>query len=82
MKINENIISREIQGETVLLNKQNGDYFSLNNVGTDIFNCIGQNMEAEAIVNSLFEKYDIEYEQLKSDVLSLISELKEKNILL
>ncbi|MDZ7836926.1 MAG: PqqD family protein [Actinomycetota bacterium] len=56
MRINDQIIAKEIQGELVLLNKKNGDYFSLNKVGTDIFNCINNNMDTESIINSLVGK--------------------------
>ena len=82
MIINDKIIAREIQGETVLLNKESGDYFSLNAVGTDIYNCICRGMEIEDIMSFLLDKYDIGYDTLKQDVISLISGLKEKNIIL
>jgi len=82
MVINEKIIAREIHGEMVLLNKENGDYFSLNSIGTDIYNCFSKGMEIEEITDFLLEKYDVEYKVLKQDVISLISELKEKNIII
>jgi hypothetical protein len=53
MKVNENIIAKEIQGETVLLNKENGDYFSLNKVGTDIFNYIAKILDIWEIIDLL-----------------------------
>jgi hypothetical protein len=82
MVVNDKIIAREIQGETVLLNKENGDYFSLNTVGTEIFNCIHKGMEIETIVSFLLARYDVEYNKLKNDVTSLVSELKRKKIIL
>jgi len=82
MIVNGKIIAREIQGETVLLNKESGDYFSLNPVGTDIYNCICNGMETEDIINFLLNKYDVEYNILEQDVISLVSELKEKEIII
>jgi len=82
MIINDKIIAREIHGETVLLNKESGDYFSLNTVGTEIFNCICRGMETEDTVSFLLDRYDVEYNTLKNDVISLVSELKEKEIIL
>ena len=38
MIINSEIIAKELQGETVLLNKESGDYFTLNNMGTEVYN--------------------------------------------
>ena len=82
MIVNDKIIAREIHGETVLLNKENGDYFSLNTIGTEIFNCICRGMEIEAIVSFLLDTYGVEQDTLKQDVISLVSELKEKKIIL
>ena len=82
MIINKNIIARDLQGETVLLNKENGDYFTLNSIGSEVYNCICDGMEKEQIIELLFDRYDIEYDKLKKDILSLIDEMKEKNILL
>ena len=81
MIINKKIITREIQGETVLLNQENGDYFSLNSIGTEVYNCICKGMETEEIVNFLLNKYDASHDTLKNDIVSLINKMQEKNIL-
>ena len=82
MIINKKIIAREIKGETVLLNEENGDYFSLNTVGTEVYNCICNGMEPGEIVSFLFNRYNVEFDTLKSDVESLIDEMQKKNILI
>ncbi len=81
MIINNNIIAKDLQGDMVLLNKENGDYFTLNSIGSEVYNYICDRKETEEIIDLLFGKYDIEYDKLKADVISLIDELKEKNIL-
>ena len=82
MVINKKIIAREIRGETVLLNKENGDYFSLNTMGTEVYNCICNGMETGEIIHFLFNRYNVEFDTLKSDIDSLIDEMQEKNILI
>jgi len=82
MIINKKIITRELQGETVLLNQENGDYFSLNGIGTQVYNCICEGMEIEEIINFLLNKYDTEYNTLKNDIVSLITKMQKKNILI
>lgn len=81
MIINKKIITREIQDETVLLNQENGDYFSLNGIGTEVYKCICKGMETEEIVNFLLNKYDTSHDTLKNDIVSLINKMQEKNIL-
>ena len=82
MIINKDIIARELQGETVLLNMQNGDYFTLNGMGTEIYNLIRSGKGAGEIVELLLEKYDVGHDRLSADVSSLIDELKDKKILI
>jgi hypothetical protein len=82
MFINDKIITRQLQGETVLLNMENGDYFTLNQMGTEIFSCISEGMDTEGIIEHLLEIYDAEYDRVKNDVISLIDKMKEKNIII
>ena len=82
MNINDDIIAKELKGEMVLLNMKNGDYFTLNDMGTEVYNHICKGIEVEEIVDILFEQYDVEYDKLKNDITSLIAELKEKDIIL
>jgi len=82
MKVNEKIIAKKIQGEMVLLNTESGDYFSLNSLGTEIFECISKGMQSEDITGLLFSKYNVEFHILENDVTSIISKMFEKNILI
>ena len=82
MIINSNIIARDLQGEMVLLNKENGDYFTLNSMGSEIYNLISDGMETGDIIDLLFEKYEIEHDKLRTDILAIIDDMKEKNILI
>ncbi|MFO7612722.1 MAG: PqqD family protein [Clostridia bacterium] len=81
MKLNTNIILREMQGEAVLLNLETGDYFSLNHVGSEIIRCIEENMSAEEIAGKITDMYEIDLETAKSDVIALIDDLVRNNIL-
>jgi len=82
MKINEKIIAKKVQGEMVLLNMENGDYFSLNSIGTEIFECISNGMKLNEITESLFEKYNVELNILQKDIDLLIEEMIAKKIII
>ncbi|MBN1623397.1 MAG: PqqD family protein [Clostridia bacterium] len=81
MKLSANIILRDMQGETVLLNLETGDYYSLNQVGSLIIKCIEENLSVDEITAKVLDTYDIDEETAKSDVLSLIDDLVKNNIL-
>jgi hypothetical protein len=81
MKINDKIIARKLQGETVLLNMENGDYFTLNTVGTEIYGHISKGKNIDEITGMLFEQYDVDKKDLEKDIRALIEKLKDKNII-
>jgi len=81
MKLNENIILKDMQGEAVLLNLDTGDYYSLNGVGNKIINLILEDMSVDEIAAELTGIYDIDEKTAKSDINSLIDDLIKNNIL-
>ncbi|HPQ46505.1 MAG TPA: PqqD family protein [Clostridia bacterium] len=81
MKLNENIILKDMQGEAVLLNLDTGDYYSLNAVGNKIINLTLEDMTVDEIAAELIEIYDIDEKTAKSDINSLINDLINNNIL-
>lgn len=81
MKLKQGIIAREIQGETVLLNMETGDYFSLNPVGNEIYKCISQGMDITGISEYIVATYDIDSKTAENDVISLVNDLKSNGII-
>ena len=82
MKPNQNIIARKLKGETVLLNMDNGDYFTLNEMGTRIYDLICRGIDIEDITDTLLEEYDVGRDRLASDIAGLVEEMRQKNIIL
>ena len=75
------VITRELDGETILLNLDTGIYFGLDKVGTDVWRAIrtvGTLGEALDLVQS---EYDVEPAVLRVDFLRLIDELLAKGLL-
>ena len=75
------VITRELDGETILLNLETGIYFGLDKVGTDVWRAIrtvGTLGEALDLVQS---EYDVEPAVLRVDFLRLVDELLAKGLL-
>ena len=75
------VITRELDGETILLNLDTGIYFGLDKVGTDVWRAIrtvGTLGEALDLVQS---EYDVEPAVLRVDFLRLVDELLAKGLL-
>lgn len=71
----KNVISQEIDGETVLLDMDGENYFGLNTVGTRICQLLQEPRSSEEIYAVLILEYDVEEERLKADIAEIVEQL-------
>ena len=80
-KINgENIVSRELEGEAVMLNLESGAYFGLDEVGTRIWALIQEHGSLRKVLEVMQSEYDVAPEILQNDLLRLVEELRGKGL--
>ncbi|MBL7196922.1 MAG: PqqD family protein [Candidatus Omnitrophica bacterium] len=72
---------RVIDGEAVILNLDNGYYYSLNEIGTKIWEAIDKQKGLSQILDSLEEEYQLPEKQLKSDLLGLVKDLEKEELI-
>lgn len=70
-----------VDNEAIILNLESGDYFSLNNTGTDIFLSIVKNRPLTSLISELKETYGKSEEELKKDITALLQDLIKNNII-
>lgn len=75
VRITPDVLHQELGGETVLLNLANENYFGLDEVGTRVWQVLGETRNANDVVTRLIEEYDVPTERLRADVERLITEL-------
>jgi hypothetical protein len=78
--IGEDVIARELEGETVLLNLETGIYFGLDQVGTRIWKLLGAGRPLRTILDTLMAEYDVEREALQGDLVRFIAQLEAKGL--
>lgn len=66
---------RKVEEEGVLLNIDNGEYFRLSKVGTEIWEEIERNKTIKEMALAIAKKYDISDKRAFSDVLIFIKKL-------
>jgi hypothetical protein len=78
----DGVVSRELDGETVLLNLETGMYFGLDAVGTDMWRAIRDTATtlAEALA-AVRGQYDVDEATIRTDFLQLADELLAKGLL-
>lgn len=78
----EDVHSTILEGEAVLLNLDNGMYYSLNQVGTVIWElCDGRRTLAD-ILEKVCERFEVDGEQARQDLLAISSQLIEQKLLI
>lgn len=78
--ISEAVVARELDGETVLLNLDSGIYFGLNEVGTRVWQLLGEGRPPAALIDILLAEYDVTRDVLQRDVQALLDRLAERGL--
>jgi len=78
---NKEIPTALIDNELGLMNVDKGKYYSLDEIGIEIWNLIENSIKVSNIVDELLKEYDIEKKQCEEDVLELINELYKQELI-
>jgi Coenzyme PQQ synthesis protein D (PqqD) len=74
------VYSREVDGQTVLLNLESEMYFGLDRVGTDIVKRLTEQPATTAFA-SLVDDYEVDLAVLRRDVDALVTQLLDAGLL-
>jgi hypothetical protein len=81
LRVADEVVFREVDGEAVILNLASGIYFGLDAVGTRMWQLIDEYGQLEAALVRLRAEYDAPPQTLEHDLVQLASELVEKRLL-
>ena len=81
IKISDDIVSRNLQGEIVLLDLKTGSYYGLDVMGTIMWDLIQKHKSLEKVHDLLTEEYDIAEVQCTQDLLNFVSTLHDKKLI-
>lgn len=81
VKVSKEVLFQEIEGESVLLNLTNEQYFGLDEVGTRIWHLLTEDGEIDKTLRCLLKEYDVEEEKLRNDLSVLINELNAQGLI-
>lgn len=78
----DGVVSRELDGEVVLLSLASGTYFGLNAVGVQIWSFLaGHSRSIAEIRDLLVAEFDVNEERAQQDVIALASDLLEHDLI-
>ena len=73
-------ISSEVSSDAVILNLSSGVYFSLNRVGSRIWELIQEPRSVREVRDTLVGEFDVDPERCQQDIVSLLEELDAKGL--
>lgn len=76
-----NIIHETIDGETVIVNLDSGNYYSLDKVGANVWSSIEKGSSLQQVFEDVFLNYEAEGEEIKKAVSQLLTVLHEEDLI-
>jgi hypothetical protein len=82
VKIPDDVLISNLQGESVILNLESERYFGLDDVGTRFLNVLTTSDSIEAAYEALRHEYNIDAHVLREDLLAVVENLIDQGILI
>ena len=71
----DSVLSRQIEGDTVLLSMTRSEYYGLNPTGTRIWQLVQQPCRVSEVCAAMMAEYDADVAVLEADVVAVIEDL-------
>jgi hypothetical protein len=71
------VVTANHEGDTILFDTKTDRYYTLNAVGTRVWECLGQGIQVDAIPTRIAEEFDAPVVTIDADVRSLIAQLRQ-----
>ena len=78
--INPCLMHETIEGETIMINCETGNYYSLNSVGSAIWRAIEANAAPDQIVRFIVGRYEAPLDEIRAAVSDFLTELEREEL--
>ena len=77
----ERVRARRVGDEMILLHLDQGSYYSLNQVGADVWEGFAEGLSLGEIQENLLGRYDVDEATLRDDLMRVVQELETRALL-
>ena len=74
------VLSQEVEGELILLDTRQAQYYALDAVGTRCWELLAHHGNEEQVIDSILEEYEVDEDTVRSDVAELVRRLVERRL--
>lgn len=80
-QVPKSIVFKEIDEDSIVLNLDTGEYYTMNEMATQMWKLLQEFDSLNEIVNFLVTEYQVSYEEVHQDLLALVMEWKSKGLI-
>ena len=80
LEIRRDVLTRELRGESVLLDLASERYFGLDDVGTEMWRALTGARTIDEAIETLGAEYDVEPARLRTDVTAFVQKLADAGL--
>jgi coenzyme PQQ synthesis protein D (PqqD) len=80
VKLSDDVLISDLQGESVILNVNSQRYYGLDKVGTRFLTLLSNSESIEHAFANLSDEYDVESDELRGDLTELLTELTKAGL--
>ncbi|MCX6714780.1 MAG: PqqD family protein [Candidatus Uhrbacteria bacterium] len=78
----QKVINETLDGETIIINLENGNYYSMNTSGSVAWELLAKNHSLEQIVNAFLARYEANVDEIKQSLSDLTLFLLNEDLIL
>jgi Coenzyme PQQ synthesis protein D (PqqD) len=82
VSVSSHQVSTTLGNECVILELQAGTYFSVNDVGTAVWNYLQQPRLVSDVIAHIVTKYEVSADQAEAEILSFLQNLVDKGLVI
>ena len=71
----DELIEAEIDGDTVMMSIERGEYYGLDTIGSEIWKMLATPLSVAAICETMITRYEVAPEQCQRDVIAFLDDL-------
>ena len=80
VRIPEEVLARQVGGETVMLDLAKGAYFGLDPVGARIWQLLAEGKTLAEVRDAIVAEYEVSHEDAERDLLALVADLMAQGL--
>lgn len=81
LKRNPDLLAVDMDGETVMMDMESGNYFGINEVGSHIWELLESNQSIETIIDDVKRHFEAkEDDNVQDDVLAFLNDMQEQSL--